>query len=286
MSPGGGDHVSRLCLETWFVYALPAAEAARDLLSEVKSVLEEGGGVEAGPSEPGARMIERRLGEFELALARMGLWTDRWKEKAPLDSTPEARDGIRTFESWHRAYQAAIATVILCDACGQLQLNGSRLVGLYTKWKQAHTALRGALAGSDVDVTLSGRLVDELPFRRRLTEAGEPSPVQYLTSMEARRSPPVDADGLDVVPCFLNGPHTRFIREALRGLEEQLPEEVRVSLVRESLERLRASDRLSPTQLEILEAFVADLAGEMGPDRIWDLRQRLKSIERDLASRG
>lgn len=87
------------------------------------------------------------------------------------------------------------------------------------------------------------------------------------------------------MPCFLNGARTRFIREALRGLQENLPEQSRAGPVREALERLRAADRLSPTQLEMLEDFVAELAGDMPSGRSWELRQRLKSIERDLASR-
>lgn len=286
MSHADGAHVSRLCLETWVAYAVPAAEAARKLLAEARRTLDEHRGLGAATDETGGALIGRRLEEFDLALARMDRWTERWTEEAPSAPVPDVQSGIRAFESWHGAYIAAIAAVILCDACGQLRLDGSRLVRLYARWKQAHKALREALASSDADATFAGRLVDELPFRRPLKESGEPCPKHYLASMDARLpAPATGAEGMDEMPCFLNGARTRFIREALRGLQENLPEQSRAGPVREALERLRAADRLSPTQLEMLEDFVAELAGDMPSGRSWELRQRLKSIERDLASR-
>lgn len=283
MSQSDGAHVSRLCLETWFAYAVPAAGAARTLLVEARSSLDEDRESGAETMATCAVIIERRLGDFDLALARMGRWTDGWTGEPPSAPVPEAPDGIRAFERWHQAYQAAVAALILCDACGRLRLDGSRFVCLYATWKQAHKALREALTPSDVDATLTARPGDELPFRRQLMEAGEPSPTHYLASMAARQSAPATgAEGLSEMPCFLNGARIRFIREALRGLNEEPPGESRV---REALDRLRAADHLSPTHLEILEDFVSQLCGDVASDRGWELQQRLKSIERDLAAR-
>lgn len=249
-------------------------------------MLAEQRGPGVGTVETGEALIGRRLEEFDLALARMDRWTDRWTEEGPSASARDARNGIRAFECWHRAYHAAVAAVILCDACGQLRLDSSRLVRLYARWKHAHRALREALASSDADGAPGGRLLDVLPFRRPLKESGEPCPRHYLASMDGRHpAPDIGAEGMDEMPCFLNGARTRFVREALRGLQDGLPAETRVGPVREALERLRAADSLSPMQLAMLEDFVVELDGDMPSGRSWELRQRLKSIERDLASR-
>lgn len=255
--------LSRICLHIWDTYALPAAEAAYDLMIATLDVLQRDG------RTAGAGMIRERLSEFDRALARMS----RWTESQP---TTACEEGIRAFEAWHRAYLDGVREVLWCDARYLVRLGGSALVLPYARWKGPHRALRDVLyapssAGSDMH-----SLSEEFPFRRLREDVRDRAPEQERGARHA---------------CFLDGARTHFVLQALRVLDERISDEAEGSEeLRAALEALAATGQLSAPHLAVLEDFVADVSRTIGAGTpgdgtpVWTLRQRLKSIERDLSS--